>query len=213
AAAETVNGKFLTENVTPMPKGPYGESKIAAENYILSHSAEAKGSLSMQKFVYILRPAMIHGKGNKGNLNLLYNFVKRGIPYPLGAFENRRSFTSIDNILFVVKKLIEKSITSGIYNVADDETLSTKELIELIALSTGKKSRIWKLPPKFMNFCAKIGSKLHLPLNSEHLRKLTENYIVSNQKIKIALGIEKMPVPAKSGFEKTINFFENSEIK
>ncbi|MDR1543300.1 MAG: NAD-dependent epimerase/dehydratase family protein [Prevotellaceae bacterium] len=206
AAAESVIGNFLTEDVTPTPKGAYGESKIAAENYIQSKEQRTKNK---DRAVYILRPAMIHGRGNKGNLNLLYNFVKRGIPYPLGAFENRRSFTSIDNIAFAVKNLLEKNISSGIYNVADDETLSTNELIELIATISGKKSRIWKLSPKFMNFCAKIGTILHLPLNSERLRKLTENYVVSNQKIKTALQIEKMPVCAKNGFEKTIKSFEN----
>ncbi|MBV5342376.1 nucleoside-diphosphate-sugar epimerase, partial [bacterium] len=93
--------------------------------------------------LYILRPCMIHGPGNKGNLNLLYNVVKRGIPYPLGAFENRRSFCSIDNLSFVINGLIENQVASGIYNVCDDETVSTNELIELISISLGKKSRIW----------------------------------------------------------------------
>ena len=50
------------------------------------------------KKVYILRPCMIHGPGNKGNLNLLYGVVSKGMPWPLGAFENRRSFTSIGNL-------------------------------------------------------------------------------------------------------------------
>jgi nucleoside-diphosphate-sugar epimerase len=202
AAAESVEGDFLTEDALPKPKGAYGESKFAAENYINSQNFQSKN-------IYILRPAMIYGKGNKGNLNLLYNFVKRNIPYPLGAFENRRSFVSIYNISFTVKNLIERNIKSGIYNVADDETLSTNELIELIAAVSGKKKRIWKLPPAFMNFAAKIGSILHLPLNSERLRKLTENYAVSNKKNKTALGIEKMPVSAKEGFENTIKNFEN----
>ena len=57
---------------------------------------------------------MIHGPGNKGNLILLYNVIKKGIPYPLGAFENRRSFTSVDNLCFVISQLIEKDIESGI---------------------------------------------------------------------------------------------------
>ncbi|MDR1683428.1 MAG: NAD-dependent epimerase/dehydratase family protein [Candidatus Symbiothrix sp.] len=206
AAAETVIGNFLTEDVISQPVGPYGESKIAAENYIHSQFSILHSQL---KTIYILRPAMIHGPGNKGNLNLLYNFVKRGIPYPLGAFENRRSFTSIDNIAFVVKNLLEKDIQPGIYNVSDDETLSTNELIELIVSILGKKSRIWKLSPKLMNFAAKLGTVLHLPLNSERLRKLTENYVVCNEKIKKALQIEKMPIPAKSSFEKTIKSFKN----
>ena len=67
------------------------------------------------KQVYILRPCMIHGSGNKGNLNLLYNVVRKGIPWPLGAFENRRSFTSIDNLCYVVEGLLTKEVGSGIY--------------------------------------------------------------------------------------------------
>jgi nucleoside-diphosphate-sugar epimerase len=201
AAADSVEGDILTEKIIPNPVGPYGESKIAAEKYI--QSCDRKN-----KEVYILRPCMIHGPGNKGNLNLLYNVVAKGIPWPLGAFENRRSFTSIDNLSFVIGQIIEKNIASGIYNIADDETLSTNELIELIALVTGKKSRIWKLSPQFMNIIAKLGTLIHFPLNSERLRKLTENYIVSNHKIKAALEIETMPVSARKGFERTVKSFE-----
>ena len=59
-----------------------------------------------------------------------------------------------------------------------------------------------------MKGCAGIGTLLHLPLNTERLRKLTENYVVSNAKIKAALGIDKMPVTAKEGLIKTIKSFE-----
>ena len=97
AAADSVPGDVLTEEVVPAPIGPYGESKIRAEEYILSKWSVVSSQLSEKK-VYILRPCMIHGPGNKGNLNLLYSVVKKGIPWPLGAYENRRSFCSIGNI-------------------------------------------------------------------------------------------------------------------
>ena len=192
---------MLTEDVIPSPKGPYGESKIAAENYLISHQSSV---ISHQKKTYILRPCMIHGPGNKGNLNLLYQVVRKGIPYPLGAFENRRSFTSIDNLSFVIQQLIEKDIPNGIYNVGDDETLSTNELIALMAKTMGKPNRIWNWNKSLIQLCAKIGTELHLPLNTERLQKLTENYVVSNAKLKKALGIDKMPVSAREGFRKTI---------
>lgn len=200
AAADKVDG-ILTEDVVPSPVGPYGESKIAAEDYILHH-------LPVNKDVYIFRPCMIHGPGNKGNLNLLYNVVKKGIPWPLGAFENRRTFTSIENICFAVNGVLTKDVPSGIYNMGDDEALSTNELIEEICKSLGKKAHIWKLPKGLMNGVAKVGGWLHLPLNSERLRKLTENYISSNEKIKKALGVEKMPVDAKEGLKVTLNSFK-----
>ena len=205
AAADKVDG-VLTEDVVPTPVGPYGESKIAAEKYILS-CIEQRPSQFDGRGVYIFRPCMIHGPGNKGNLNLLYSVVKKGIPWPLGAFENRRTFTSVENICFAVNGVLTKDVPSGIYNMGDDEALSTNELIEEICKSLGKKAHIWKLPKGLMTGIAKIGGWLHLPLDPERLRKLTENYISSNAKIKAALGIEKMPVNAREGLKVTLDSF------
>lgn len=164
--------------------------------------------LTSDKKIFILRPCMIHGPGNKGNLNLLYQLVQKGLPWPLGAFENKRSFTSIDNLTYLISQIIEKDIESGIYQIADDETLSTNEIIRLIAASQGKKSGIWNISKKMISLLAKTGDIFHLPLNSERLKKLTESYIVSNQKIKKALGIEKMPITTKEGFKKTFESFK-----
>ena len=200
AAADKVDG-VLTEDVIPAPVGPYGESKIAAEKYILGH-------IPKDKQVYIFRPCMIHGPGNKGNLNLLYEWVRKGIPWPLGAFDNRRTFTSVKNICFAVNGVITNDIPSGIYNMGDDEALSTNELIEEICRSLGKKAHIWKLPKGLMNGVAKVGGWLHLPLNPERLRKLTENYVSSNDKIKKVLGVERMPVSARDGLKETLDSFK-----
>lgn len=202
AAADFVPGDVLTEDVVPAPVGPYGESKIKAEEYIKAHPTD--------KRVYILRPCMIHGPGNKGNLNLLYSVVKKGIPWPLGAFENRRTFTSIDNLSFIIGGLLEKEVESGIYHIADDEALSTNELIEVMCGAMGRKSRIWRINRGLMEGCAKIGDVLHLPLNTDRLNKLTENYVASNNKIKRALGVDHLPVTAKDGLTKTIRSFENT---
>lgn len=202
AAADKVDG-VLTEDVVPTPVGPYGESKIKAEEYILS-------KMPADKQVYIFRPCMIHGPGNKGNLNLLYNVVRKGIPWPLGVFENRRTFTSVENICFAVNGVLTRDVPSGIYNMGDDDALSTNELIEEICLSLGKKAHIWHLPKGLMKGVAKLGGALHLPLDSERLRKLTENYISSNEKIKKALGVEKMPVDAREGLQRTLESFKQS---
>ena len=200
AAADRVEGEYVDETVVPSPKGPYGESKIAAERYIQSKQA---------KQTYILRPCMIHGPGNKGNLNLLYGVVKKGIPWPLGAFENRRTFTSINNLCYIIDGLLTKDVESGIYNINDDEAVSTNELIEIICSAMGKKAHIWRIPRGLMEGVAKLGGWLHLPLNPERLQKLTENYVSSNGKIKKALGVEWLPVRAKDGLVKTIKSFHS----
>ena len=153
AVADSVVGDALREDVIPTPIGPYGESKIAAENYILDKLKNKNEKLKLhddKKQVYILRPCMIHGPGNKGNLNLLYNVVKKGIPWPLGDFENKRSFTSIDNLCYVVEGLLTKNVASGIYHMGDDEALSTNELIALMCEAMGKIPHIWKMNRKMM---------------------------------------------------------------
>ena len=226
AAADSVVGDVLAEDVIPTPVGPYGESKIKAEEYIKNHFMfptvsisedrslrleKEKGRIPKNKQVYILRPCMIHGPGNKGNLNLLYNVVKKGIPWPLGDFDNRRSFTSIDNLCYVIEGLLNQDVLTGIYHMGDDEALSTNELIGIMCEAMGKKPHIWKMNKRVMEGCAGLGTLMHLPLNTERLRKLTENYVVSNAKIKAALGIDKLPVTAKEGLMKTIRSFEETK--
>lgn len=213
AVADSVVGNQLTEEVLPNPQTPYGKSKLEAETYILNEweqwKEEERTSERNDKWkkVYILRPCMIHGPENKGNLNLLFKIQKKGLPWPLGSFENNRSFCSVDNILFVVQQLIEKDIEPGVYQVADDEAMSTNELIKLMAKSQNHKAKIWRIPTRSIKAIASAGDLFHLPLNSERLKKLTESYVVSNQKIKNALGIEKMPVTAEEGLLKTFEAY------
>lgn len=202
AVADEVSGE-LNEQHHPNPITHYGKSKLLAEQYILSKEIP-KG-----KRVYILRPCMIHGPGNKGNLNLLYKLVSKNIPWPLGAFENKRSFCSIDNLMFIFKELIEREDNpSGIYNVADDEPLSTNELIGLIAQSQNRTPMVWKFSKKFIEGIALIGDKFHLPLNTERLHKLTSSYVVSNAKIKTAIG-KPLPVSSRDGLLNTFKSFNS----
>jgi nucleoside-diphosphate-sugar epimerase len=202
AVADEVIGKLSEENIAN-PITHYGKSKLLAEKYILSKE------IPEGKRVYILRPCMIHGPGNKGNLNLLYKLVSKGIPWPLGAFENKRSFCSIDNLLFVINELMQRDdIPSGVYNIADNDPMDTNMLISLIAKSKNRNLKIWNLPKKIIILLAKFGDLTKLPFNSERLQKLTQNYIVSNQKILKAMG-KDLPIKASDGMINTLNSFNS----
>lgn len=201
AVAGSINGE-LKEDYVPKPVGPYGKSKMKAEEYILSKV------YPKEKSIYILRPCMIHGAGNKGNLNLLYRFVQKGIPYPLAAFENMRSFLSINNLCYIMNALIDTTIPSGIYNIADDKPVSTNELIILMASNLNKKPKMLKLPKAIFYVIARIGDFMHLPFDSQTLQKMTENYVVSNQKIKQHLNIN-LPISSHDGLRETFKSFNN----
>jgi len=200
AVKNKVETIFVEEDSTN-PETFYGKSKLKAEEYILSN-------LPLNKKVLILRPTMVYGIGNKGNLNLLYAFVKNGIPYPLGAFNNERSFLYVENFCFIIKEIIEnKNIDSGIYHLADDDTMSTQQLIKLIGTSLDKKISILKVPKIMITFIAKIGNILPLPINSERLEKMTENFIVSNNKIKKSIN-KNLPFTSIEGWNKTLASFK-----
>jgi nucleoside-diphosphate-sugar epimerase len=201
AVADVVHGELI-EDAIPNPLTHYGKSKLLAEQYIFSKE------IPEGKRVYILRPCMIHGPGNKGNLNLLYQLLSKGFPWPLGAFENKRSYCSIDNLMFIITELIKREeIPSGIYNVADDVPLSTNEVIAILAESLNKKPRIWHWPKSMIEFGAKIGDVFNLPLNEERLQKLTDSYVVNNKKLMSAIG-KTLPVSSREGLQRTFRSFK-----
>ena len=200
AVADKVEGA-LTEETPPNPITQYGKSKLLAEKYIFSKPIPVK------KRVYVLRPCLIHGPGNKGNLNLLFKLVEKRIPWPLAAFENKRSFCNIQNLLFTIQNLIEREdIASGAYNIADDDALSTNELVSLIGEAIGKNYSLWKLPENLIRKLAKLGDILHLPLNTERLEKITESYMVSNKKLTAQIG-KPLPISSREGLINTFRSF------
>ncbi len=200
AVADSLNNP-LTEDTLPNPQTPYGKSKLEAENYILSKKIP-KG-----KKVYILRPCMIHGPGNKGNLNLLYTIVRKSVPSPFGYYNNKRSFVSIENFCFIIEHLLDQEPASNVFNISDDDSFSINELIQIIGISIDKKTYVLKVPKFIIQMVAYIGDVFSfIPLNSERLEKMTENYEVSNTKIQRVLNTT-LPIKAEEGLKKTIKSF------
>ena len=189
----------VEEGTPANPVSDYGKSKRLAEKFM------EQQKLPEGKNVYLFRPCMIHGKGNKGNLNTLYRYVKSGMPYLFGAYSNHRSFLSADNLNFIVREFLENTYASGVYHLADDQPLSTNALIAVISSSLGQKPRIWNIPVSLIDPLSKIGSFFRLP--SERLKaKLTESLIVSTAKLKRVLG-KPLPVDSKDGLLITLRSF------
>ena len=197
AVADVIEG-ILTEDFFPNPQTPYGLSKLKAEQLIKGHPS----NMQANKSFYILRPAMVYGKGNKGNLNVLYHFLKKGYPWPLGAFHNRRSYCAVENLLFVIEEILRiENFPQGTYNVCDDNSISTTELVSLISDALMRKPLIISFPKCLILFLAKIGDIFALPFTTEKLEKLTHSYIVSNDKIKSYLG-KTLPYSTKVAMRK-----------
>ena len=190
----------VSEQVVPTPVSDYGKSKRKAEAFIENTTCPA------DKRYYIFRPSMIFGPENKGNLNLLYGFVKAGIPYPLGTFKNQRSFLYVDNLNFIIERFIRNTFPSGIYHLADSGSLSTVELVKTMAGIIKKRIFIWNFPQGVVNTMAFFGTLFRLPLNKQTLEKLTESLVVSNKKVIDVIGTQ-LPVKTEEGLRVTLNSF------
>ena len=207
ALEELESKKSLVENDSTNPLSWYGKSKRDAEEWLLAQS------LPKNKKIIILRPPMVHGPGDKGNLGLLYKLISKGIPYPLSSFDNQRSFISIDNFNYFINEIIkgQDRLETGIYHISDDTPISTITIINIIKEVEKINVPNVSLPKGLVKLIAKVGDILPIPLNTIRLKKMTSNLILSNQKIKTALGINKLPLTAEEGIEKTIKSFKNNK--
>ncbi|MGC5746501.1 NAD-dependent epimerase/dehydratase family protein [Chryseobacterium sp. NFX27] len=203
AVEEFESEEPLKEESICNPFSLYGKTKRQAEEWLLQQI------LPENKKVIILRPPMIHGPGDKGNLGLLYKIISKGLPYPLASFDNSRSFLSVDNFCFFISEIIknENEMETGIYHICDDEPVSTKEIINIIKKITNKKTPNLSIPKIFIQGIGRVGDILPLPINTKRLKKMTGSLIVSNEKIKKALKITTLPASAHEGLENTIKSF------
>lgn len=194
--------QVITEETIPGPKTIYGITKLIAEQYIKEHSVSGKSH-------YILRPTMIHGPGNKGNLNTLYKYLNSGLPWVFGAFNNKRSFASISNVLFILNFLANtKTVSQGIYNVCDDDPVSMSRIVELFQIASNKKVYKLYIGKNIFIYTARIGDKLKLRFGSLFLEKITESFLVSNLKIRNMI-LSNLPLTSEEGLILTLKSFKN----
>ncbi|MVZ65758.1 NAD-dependent epimerase/dehydratase family protein [Sphingobacterium sp. DK4209] len=191
----------LGEDEKCRPDSWYGKSKREAEEWLLNQP------IAEDKKVLILRPPMVYGPGDKGNLSVLYKFISKGYPYPLASFNNRRTFISINNFNYFIFKILTNthSIKDGIYHIADDQSISTSEIISIIKRVSKKNIPNIALPSLLVKVIARIGDFIPIPLNSKRLKKMTGDFLVSNEKVKIALSISDLPDSTEKCLEETFD--------
>lgn len=138
-----VNGEtgIISEESPAQPVDPYGESKWEAEN-VLRDLARRTG---ME--VVIIRPPLVYGPRAKGNFATLLSAIRRGLPLPLAAINNRRSLVGLDNLIdLIVVCLAHPAASSETFVVSDGEDLSTPVLVRRLGAAAGQKVRLVPVP-------------------------------------------------------------------
>ena len=150
----TQKGSKFRETDPPAPKEPYAISKWEAEQGLLA-VAEKTG---ME--VVIIRPPLVYGPGVKANFRSLVKWVKIGVPLPLGAVHNKRSFVALDNLVnFIILCIEHPRAANEVFLISDGEDVSTTELLQKIARALGKRSFLLPVPVGLMTFIAGLMGK------------------------------------------------------
>lgn len=144
-------GRPFREDDALKPHGPYARSKAQAE---LALVEETRGT-GLE--LVIVRPPLVYGPGVRANFAALVGAVRRGLPLPLGAVDNRRSMVGVQNLCdFLCVCAAHPAAPGQTFLVSDDEDVSTAELIRAIGVAIGRPARVLSLPPGLLASAASV---------------------------------------------------------
>lgn len=152
------------------PVTPYGSAKARAEAIVLNSTILHK---------VILRPAMIFGPGNKGNLLRMREAISKSRFPPIPETGNKRSMIHVDDVVEFAIRSAQFPIANGkSYILASCEPVSTRDLYDWIRSSLGYSRRTWSIPMWMLLTVASLGTLFgrltgkQLPFDMETLEKL-----------------------------------------
>jgi nucleoside-diphosphate-sugar epimerase len=184
-----------TENDAPRPEIAYGISKQEAEQAL--QDVAQKTGLE----IVVLRPPLVYGPGVKGNFLRLMNLIARGVPLPLGAVDNRRSFIYIGNLASAIVQALGAPQAAGrTYLVSDGEDVSTPDLLRGLARALGVKPRLLSLPVAALGLGATLAGK------RTEFARLTGSLQVDSSRIRRELDWQP-PFTLAQGLERTAKWY------
>jgi nucleoside-diphosphate-sugar epimerase len=201
-AAESDN--ILNENSPCHPDSPYGRSKLQAEQALINLAKDSNMTWT------IIRPTLVYGPGNPGNMDRLMKLIKRGLPLPFGAIKNRRSFVFVGNLVAaIITCLDHPNAANQIFLISDNQAVSTPQLIRLIAQQIQQPCQLLPVPTTLLRFLGYLGDTIesitgkNLPFNSYNIDRLLGSLAVDSSYIQKTLDWQP-PFTLEQGLAQTI---------
>jgi nucleoside-diphosphate-sugar epimerase len=204
-AMTTLSNHPLTENTPCYPDTSYGQSKIKAEQALISLANDSSMTWT------ILRPCLVYGSGNPGNMERLVKLLRIGLPLPFKRVNNRRSFLYVGNLADAIATcLTHPNARNQTFLVSDGQDLSTPELLRKIAHHLEKPCYLLPIPPSLLRIAGRVGdaieqsTKRPLPLNTSTIDRLLGSLFVDSSYIRRTLNWQP-PYTIDEGLSKTLH--------
>ena len=195
---------ILNENSSCHPDSPYGRSKLQAEQALIELAKDSNMTWT------ILRPTLVYGPGNPGNMERLMKLIKRGLPLPFGAIKNRRSFVFVGNLVAaIITCLDHPNAANQIFLISDNQAVSTPQLIRLIAQQIQQPCQLLPVPTTLLRFLGYLGDRIesitgkNLPFNTYNIDRLLGSLAVDSSYIQKTLDWQP-PFTLEQGLARTI---------
>jgi len=181
--------KCVDESCGLVPTTAYGRSKLAAENLVLNGG--------YVPHPVVLRPAMVYGPENKGNLTRMVEAVRRGYFPPLPDTGNHRSMVHVDDVVQAAVLAAQRCEAIGqIYIVTDGQSYSTRQIYDWIRVLLGKKPPLWHIPLFLLRWLGRLGDMIgvlrgrRFIFDSDALEKMTGSAWYDNSRLCSELGFK-----------------------
>lgn len=192
-------GTVFHESDACTPSDEYGRSKLAAEDGLRAIARES----ALQ--VVCLRPPLVYGPGVGANFLRLLRWVDRGVPLPLGAIGNRRSFVYVDNLVAAIALALTHPRAAGeTFLVSDGEYLSTPELLHRMAKAMDRRARLIAMPPGLLH------AALRMLGRASDYQRLCGDAALDSAKIRATLGFTP-PYSLDEGLAATVRWYRRHQ--
>ncbi len=205
-AMASLNEQILRENSPCQPDTPYGHSKLLAEKALIEETKNSNMTWT------IIRPPLVYGPGNPGNMERLIKLINLGLPLPFAAINNRRSLVFVENLVDALVSVLRypHKAANQIFLISDGQDVSTSELIDKISQLKNKPIKQLPVPPNLLTILGKGGdyveNMLHrqMPINSTTVERLVGSLFVDIRYIQNTL-LWHPPYTIDQGLEKTLS--------
>ncbi|CAN5352723.1 NAD(P)-dependent oxidoreductase [soil metagenome] len=127
------------------PIGPYGHSKLAAEQWI--NNAVCNWGLSAT----IFRPRLIAGAGRLGILTKLFMLIQHGLPVPMiGSGCNRYQMIAVDDCVSAALHAAKQDFPCGAFNLGSSTPPTVKSLLQGLIEQSGSRSILVPTPARLV---------------------------------------------------------------